>query len=131
MKVTPYLTFNSNCREAMQFYTEIFNAEIISERTFSEMPEVAESNKDKIMHMHIAFDGNDLMACDATEKFNAGNTFALHIDIMQVMDLDKLFPQLAIGGKIIMPLQDTFWGARFGMLQDKFGISWMLSCDLN
>jgi PhnB protein len=55
----------------------------------------------------------------------------MSVDIPQVMEMDKVFNQLAVNGKVEMPLQDTFWGARFGILIDQFGIRWMLNCDLN
>ncbi|MCC6685231.1 MAG: VOC family protein, partial [Bacteroidia bacterium] len=63
--------------------------------------------------------------------YTPGNNYSLSVNIPQVITMDALFDKLAQGGTITMPLQDTFWGARFGMIKDKFGVNWMFNCDLN
>jgi PhnB protein len=98
-----------------------------------QMP-IAEGDKDKIMHIALPI-GNEnvLMATDALEsmgqKLTEGNNFSLSYSADSREETERIFNSLAEGGKVEMPLNDTFWGAYFGMLQDKFGIRWMVSYD--
>jgi PhnB protein len=89
--------------------------------------------ENKVLHAELKIGEQSILCCDTMpgNTFTEGNNFSLSIDYPQIMELEVLFAKLAAGGKVEMPLQDTFWGARFGMLQDKFGIRWMLNCDLN
>ena len=67
---------------------------------------------------------------DEKNKIQKGNNISLSIDVDDISKIDGLFAKLSEGGSVVMPVQDTFWGARFGMLVDKFGIKWMLNCEL-
>lgn len=134
MRIIPYLMFNGTTEAAFNFYKEVFNAEIVAMQRFSESgmehkPHMA----DKIMHATLQFEENSLMATDYDEddQITPGNNVQLSIDIMQVFILEDVYHKLSAGGTVIMPLQDTFWGARFAIIKDKFGITWMLNCDLN
>lgn len=133
----PYLVFDGNCREAMNFYEEVFggNLEIM---TFAEAPdevfdggEDKEAIKDSIMHSCLTNGALCLMASDNSKgKPKTGDNVQLSIQCESVDVLDNLFDTLSSGGKSVMPPDNAFWGARFGMLTDKFGINWMLNCPL-
>jgi PhnB protein len=134
MILIPYLTFEGNCEEAINFYKEVFGGEINRISTFGESSAtVPDQYKNKIMHATFTFENNTIMASDSMpdHPITFGNNFSLSIDVMQIMEMEKTFNKLAEGGTVTMPLQDTFWGARFGMLTDKFGVNWMFNCDLN
>jgi PhnB protein len=126
-----YLTFNGNCDEAINFYKKILGGEIITKQTFGESPMPSEENwKNKIMHVHYKSEGIELMASDSMpdQPVNAGSNISLSINMTDEDEQTRVFNALAEGGTITMPLADQFWGARFGMLTDKFGYHWMLNC---
>jgi PhnB protein len=140
-QINPYLNFNGNTEEAFNFYKSVFGGEFATVMRFGEGPgcdqmPIAESDKDKIMHIALPI-GNDnvLMATDALEsmgqKLTEGNNYSISISADSKDEADKLFNGLADGGKVEMPLADAFWGAYFGMLQDKFGVRWMVNYDQN
>ncbi len=134
MVLNPYLSFNGNCEEAINFYKGVFGGEITQLSRFGETSApVPDDYKDNIMHIAYRFDDNTILASDLMpgNPFVIGNNFSLSVDVMQIMEMEKAFDKLAEGGKVTMPLQDTFWGARFGMLTDKFGVNWLFNCDLN
>lgn len=134
MILAPYLVFNGNCEEAMNFYATCFEGEITALNRFGDSPmEIPANYKNKIMFSEMVFENNRIQACDQTpdKTLQTGNDFMLSISVVEVFVLDRVFNRLAEGGTVTMPLQDTFWGARFGMITDKFGIKWMFSCDLN
>jgi PhnB protein len=129
--LVPYLTFAGNCREAFEFYRDTLRGEIKSIQTFEEAKmEVEEQSKKKIVHAEFKAGDIYFMASDGMADFtaNPGNNISLSINLDDFNELDRIFSGLAAGGKVTMPLQDAFWGARFGMLTDRFGIQWMLSC---
>jgi PhnB protein len=128
-EIAIYLNFDGNCREAMTFYAKCFGGEL-ELRSFSEMPgDHPPELKDRIMHARVTKGGTVLMASDTTPgaQFNAGNNFAISIQFNGEEEIESHFAALGEGGKVTMPLADQFWGARFGMLTDRFGIRWMLS----
>lgn len=134
MLLAPYLFFDGNCEEAFTFYKNCFDGEISALNRYNEMPDsVTTDYKDKILHMELLFENNSIQGCDIRpgEKLQRGNDFSMSVSVMEVFVLDRIFNRLAEGGTITMPLQDTFWGARFGTITDRFGIRWMFSCDLN
>jgi len=134
----PYLTFNGNCEDVFEFYKSVFGSEFSYLGRFKDMPpgefEVPEAEKEKIMHVSLPI-GKDtvLMGSDSSEAFGRvvkkGDNFSLSLNTEDREEADKLFTALVDGGKITMPMASTFWGAYFGMLVDKFGIQWMVSCE--
>jgi PhnB protein len=131
MKVNPYLMFDGNCREAVTFYAEVFGAEL-NMQTYAQAPPEMCAPSDKIMHAHLAKEAFVLMASDAGmpgQTPHPGDNVQLAVSCDSEQEQDLLFAALTEGGQIKMPLQDTFWGARFGMLIDKFGIHWMLDME--
>lgn len=131
-KLIPYLSLNGTAEEAINFYKEIFNGEILHLGRFGEtQPDIADAYKNKVMHAALKFGENEIMFSDTMEgnTTHAGTNVSLSLDFATEQKMDIAFDKLAVGGKITMPLQDTFWGAKFGMLTDKFGINWMFNHD--
>lgn len=131
--IIPYITFKGETKEAVELYTSVFGGEVVEMHTYgsSEM-EVAKEYKDQIMHAHFRSGDMNIMFSDAHERQDAsvrGNAIALAVDFPEPELLDAAFAKLAEGGIISMPVQDTFWGARYGMLSDKFGIHWAFNHD--
>jgi PhnB protein len=133
MQLTPYLMFNGQCEEALNFYAKALDGEIKSLMHFEGSPaENMSVDKKQVMHSHFEAKGILFMASDSgqpgTESTQAGGVH-LSINFDTAEEEEKVFNALAEGGKVTMPLQDTFWGARFGMLTDKYGINWMFNHD--
>jgi PhnB protein len=135
MKLVPYLTFNGNCEEAMDFYKELLNGEITYIMRFGDGPEEMlpdKSLKDKVMHGSMVYNGDQLIYFSDMlgEERKPGNV-SVHFDAESEEEVDKLFEFLSKEAKeISMPLQLTFWNAKFGSLIDKYGISWSVNFDM-
>jgi PhnB protein len=134
MKLITYLTFAGNCEEALNFHKETLKGEIVHISYMGEgQMEVPESAKGKVMHARLKFGDNELYMSDTFDpsKLNQGNNVSLSLQPGTLDEAETVFNSLSVSGVIIMPLQDTFWGARFGMFTDKFGIQWMVNCELS
>ena len=128
-ELSTYLTFDGNCRQAMEFYKRCLGGELFF-MPFSEAPgETPKEAKDLIMHANLRNGSIALMASDrwGDHPYQAGNNFSICIAPESLEETEKLFAALGEKGKVTMPLQDTFWGARFGTLADQFGINWMVN----
>lgn len=125
-----YLTFDGDARPAMEFYKSGLGGNLHI-MTFGESGQCPAGAEDKVMHANLTGAGWTLMASDAMPgtPFTAGTNFSIALTCESVEDQDRLFAALGEGGMVTMPLQDTFWGARFGMLKDRFGINWMFNFD--
>jgi len=131
--LNPYLNFAGNCEEALNFYQQCFNGKIETMKSFSEAGmDVPENWKDKICHAEFRVEDIYFMASDGMDPtpIKPNNAVTLSINFTDLNEQETIFNALAEGGNIIMPLKDTFWNARFGMLADKFGVNWMFNCDL-
>jgi len=128
--IVTYLNFNGNCREAMKFYQRCLGGEL-SIMPFSEAPgDFPKEAKDRVMHARVTKDGTTLLMASDTmpgSNFVQGTNFSISIDCQGAEETDRLFNAFGENGKITMPLQDAFWGARFGILRDQFGINWMFN----
>lgn len=132
--IVPYLTFNGNAAEALSFYAKALNGQTVFQQSFGDSPmEVPADYKSKIMHATFQAGGLTFMVSDSMQgqQVTSGTNVALSLNFTTVDDIEKTFAALSDGAKITMALQDTFWGARFGMLTDKFGINWMFNHDYN
>lgn len=131
--ITPYLNFNGDAAEALAFYGKAFNGAVVFQQTYGSSPvEGKEAWKDKIMHATFQAGSLTLMVSDIMEPDNEvtnGTNTQLSLNFKQEEDIDRVFAAMSEGAKITMPLQDTFWGAKFGMLVDRFGINWMFNHD--
>ncbi|MEP7323865.1 MAG: VOC family protein [Saprospiraceae bacterium] len=130
-QLNPYLNFNKNCREAMNFYKDSLGGELIIQ-TVSESPEMAAQMppqmKDLILHSVLTQNGITIMASDMNrEKPIEGNTFHLCINCESEAELNSFFSNLSDGGSITEPLADMPWGAKYGALTDKFGKNWLFN----
>lgn len=134
LQLSVYLNFPGTCREALNFYKDALKGDILSMQTFGEAPmPSSDSEKDRIMHAEFKAGEVYFMASDTMETMpvQPGNNITLSLNLTSSEEQDRIFNHLSEGGRVNMPLQDTFWGARFGMLTDKFGINWMLNRELN
>lgn len=129
MTLTPYILFNGNCEEALNFYAKAFNGTIKDLRRFEGSPaENMSADKQKVMHANFEANGIFLMASDGGK--GEGSMVQLSVNVNDAEELNRVFSAMSEGAQVTMPLQDTFWGARFGMLTDKFGVSWMFNHEL-
>jgi PhnB protein len=132
--VQPYLFFNGNCEEAVEFYRKALGADVEMTMRFKDSPDpmppgtLAPGWEGKVMHTSFRVGQTTVMASDGcgTEK-TAFQGFALSLGVATEAESDRYFNALAAGGKITMPLGKTFWSPRFGMLEDRFGVRWMIS----
>jgi PhnB protein len=125
----PYLNFDGNAGEAMSFYAKALGAEL-SMQTFADVGMAKPGSENRIVHAQLSKGpGCVLMASDTQPgtPFTQGTNCYINITCESEQEIDSLFEALASGGKVEMPVQDTFWGARFGMLTDKFGVHWMFN----
>ena len=137
-QVNPYLCFNGNCEEAFNHYKSIFGGEFNFLGRFNDMPPQEGSAPtpdelgNKIMHVSYNIGHTILMGSDANPAMGDvafGQNVSLSVNAETREEADKVFAGLADGGQITMALQDTFWGAYFGMCTDKFGMMWMVNFD--
>ena len=142
--VNAYLTFNGNCEEAFLFYRSVFGGEFPYMGRFNEMPpsddenqpKLSEADGNKIMHVTLPISAETcLMGSDTggewSSQFKQGNNISLSINASSMDEADRLFNGLSAGGQVTMPMNQSFWGAYFGMFTDKFGINWMVNYDTN
>jgi PhnB protein len=133
MIVEPYLNFNGRCEEAINFYRKVLGAEVKMMMRFSENPDppqpgmVAPGTENKIMHATMRIGGSNVMASDGYCKGATNfDGISLSLSVPDEATADRVFAGLSDGGKINMPLTKTFFSPRFGMVADRFGVSWMV-----
>jgi PhnB protein len=124
--------FNGNCQEALDFYLKVFGAEVTYMQRYGDFEELnaSEAYKDKILHCSIEFEGNTIYMSDKFEEspeVHSGN-ISLSLNFESERHLTEIYEKLKEDGEIKMPLQDTFWNAKFASLKDKYGIEWSLNC---
>lgn len=136
MPINPYLNFDGNTREAVEFYARVFETEPQQVTTFGEMPEdpsypLPPEARNRIMHARIYVDGTPLMFSDTFPgmPFTPGNNFTLTLNSRDRDQLERWFHALADGGSIGQPLQETFWSKMYGQVRDKFGIEWQVNLE--
>jgi PhnB protein len=136
MAVDVYINFNGNCREAVEFYAQVFGTEKPQIMTFGETPPnpefaLPEEAKNLVMHTRLNVMGSIVMFSDVFPgmPFVAGNNISLAIGSKNVDEIKSLFHKLKEGGKVGMELQETFWSKCYGSLKDKFGIEWQFNYD--
>ena len=129
--IKPYISFQGNCAEAIKFYTDALGGEVLFVQTYGESPMKGMAQDDQIMHCTIKIGDSHIMACDNPQGQPAatGSNISLAMSSKDVATTESAFEKMAEGGTVTMPIQETFWAERFGMLTDKFGINWMFNCD--
>ena len=131
-----FISFNGECREAVEFYSKVFKSDVLNLMTYSQMPPdsnctMPEADKDKIMYCSIQIFGFTIMFADvpAGTPFTKGNNFNPTIVTEDMDEIRRMFSELKEGGEINMELQKTFWSDLYGMVTDKHGIIWGFSHD--
>lgn len=136
--LNPYLIFNGNCEEAFLFYKSVFGGEFPYVGKFKDMPPVDgkplnTEDAERIMHISLPiYGGSILMGSDSTSQSGdvlLGANISMSLNANGRTEADALFNGLSEDGNVIMPMENTFWGAYFGMFVDKFGIHWMVNFD--
>jgi PhnB protein len=131
--INPYLTFSGNCREAMTFYKECLGGEL-NVQTIGDSPlseKMPPQMKDCILHATLTKDALLLMGSDMVDEsgLRKGNAVSLSLNCSSEEEIKTTYAKLSAGGKATHPLEDTFWGALFGDLTDKYGNHWLLNYD--
>lgn len=132
MRLIPYVHFDGNAEEALNFYKDILGGEITMTSRYGDSPmPVDEDWKNKLMHARLKFGNNEIYISDGPKNFRAirGGDIQLSVDVPDENKIGEVFNKMAEGGQITMPLADQFWGAKFGMLKDKYGVGWMFNCE--
>ncbi|WP_165020243.1 VOC family protein [Dysgonomonas sp. ZJ279] len=134
LAVNPYLSFNGTCETAFNFYKSVFGGDFEFIGRYKDIPgeDIPESEKDKIMHISLPLtEAVRLMGADSSEIFGQttkfGDSVTLTLCTENEAETKRIFNALSEGGKIIMPLEKTFWADLYGMFTDKFGISWAIN----
>jgi PhnB protein len=131
--IEPYLFFGGNCEEAIKFYTEALGAQLEMSMLFSDSPEPLPQGvlqpgfEKKVMHASIRVAGNRIMLSDGVNDDAGFKGFSLSLALPAASDVESAFNALAKDGSVQMALGKTFWSPLYGMLTDRFGVSWMLS----
>jgi PhnB protein len=132
MKLNPYLNFAGNAEDAVNFYKSALSGEVVMLNRFGDSPMPSDEDwKQKIMHARILFGGDNVIMISDTMKgkeISTKGNIQLSIGLEDEAKTKEIFDNLAEGGQVTMPLAKQFWGDLFGMLQDKFGVNWMLNC---
>jgi PhnB protein len=133
MKVQPYLFFDGRCEEALDFYKRALGAEVLMLMRFNEAPDppppdmIAPGSANKVMHASMRIGETEVMASDGHCKGQpVFQGVALSLSAASEAEADRLFNALSEGGQVQMPIGKTFFSPRFGMVADRFGVSWMV-----
>jgi PhnB protein len=133
MQLNPYLTFSGQCEAAFKFYEKVLGGKIEAMHPHAGSPmedQVPPEWRSKIMHASLNIDGNLLMGSDAPpDRHEQMKGFTVTLGINDPNEAERVFKALSENGTVQMPIQKTFWAARFGMLVDQFGTPWMINCE--
>jgi PhnB protein len=133
MQMTISVNFKGQCEAAFAFYVECLGAELGSIFRYAGSPfanRVPADWSDKIMHGSVTIGGQVLMGADVTpDQYVEPQGFSLSLQIKSTTEAERIFHELAKDGQVVVPLEQTFWAARFGMVIDRFGIPWQINCE--
>ena len=136
MQLNPYLIFNGNCAAAFKFYEKCLGGKIVMMMTHAEAPsddqarQVPTAWRDKIMHVRMNVGDVALMGSDAPAEFyEEKKGFSVSLTVDTPADAERIFAALSDKGTVRMPMQQTFFALRFGMVVDQFGTPWMVNCE--
>lgn len=138
--IIPYLNFNGDAEEALNYYKSIFGGEIVEINRYKDAPpmegmEITEESGNLIMNaVYVMNEYTTLMVSDGHPAFDEipfGQNVSLAMNVESKEEADRFFKGISEGGVITMPLENTFWNAYFGMAEDKFGVHWMINHELN
>jgi PhnB protein len=134
MQTHPYLFFQGDCKEAFEFYAKVLGGKLEAMMTHEGTPaaeHVPPEWRGKIMHARLVIGDTVLMASDAPPDRSDGamKGFSVNVTVEKPAEAERVFHALAEKGTVQMPIQETFWADRFGMLVDRFGTPWMVNCE--
>jgi PhnB protein len=132
-ELTMYLSFDGKCEEAFKFYEKVLGGELLMMMRLGDAPpEVPRTPEtaNRVMHARLKVGEYQLMGGDAPQPhFSKPQGFCANIMVDTPAEAERIFRELSDGGKVQMPIGETFWARRFGMLIDKYGIPWMVNCE--
>lgn len=132
MQLNPYLSFNGQCEAAFKFYEQCLGGKIEAMLIYGNSPmaeEMPSQWHDKIMHVSLSVGDKILMGSDnPPEHYEETKGSSVLLGVEDPVKAEQLFEKLSENGTVRMPIQETFWAARFGMVVDQFGIPWMINC---
>ena len=133
MQIQPYLFFEGRCEEALMFYRDVLGAEITQLMRYSDSPDppppgmLPPGSEDRIMHASMRIGDSTVLVSDGNCSGTTGfNGFSLTLHAASDAEAERLFAALAEGGQVRMPMAQTFFSSRFGMLSDRYGLGWMV-----
>ena len=133
MQLNPYLMFDGQCEAAFKFYAKVLGGKIEAMMTFEGSPMAEQTPSEwrkKVMHARITVGDEMLMGTDPPPgRYEAMKGFSVTISVDNPHQAERIFRALSENGTVQMPIQKTFWAARFGMLVDQFGTPWMVNCE--
>src|SRR5947207_344904 len=131
--MTTYLSFKGECEAAFKFYEQCLDGQLGAIFRYAGTPladQVPADWQDKVMHGSLTLGDHVLMGGDvAPDRYEEPKGFSLSLQIKSAADAERIFRELARDGKVVMPLEKTFWAERFGMVVDRFGIPWLINCE--
>lgn len=137
--LNPYLNFEGRTEEVFNFYKSVFGGDFSVLQRYKDIPDgskMSAEDQEKIMHVSLPIGKTTvLMGTDTLKSMGQtlveGTNFSISICVDSEAEADTIFNGLSVGGRVIMPLEKAFWGAYFGLFNDKFGIQWMVNYDYN
>jgi PhnB protein len=133
MDVNTYLSFDGNCAAAFKFYEKVLGGKILMMMSYGDMQGCSDMSADvkaKVAHVRMQLGDKLLMGSDSPPgRFEQPKGFNVNISVTDPGQADRLFAALSESGTVTMPIQETFWATRFGMLIDQFGTPWMVNCE--
>lgn len=133
MEMTPYLNFRGDCEAAFTFYEQCLGGKLGPVFRYAGTAladQVPADWQHKVMHGSISLGRQVLMGGDvAPERYEEPKGISLSLQLESTTDAERIFSQLANGGVVMVPLEQTFWAARFGVVRDRFGVPWVINCD--
>lgn len=134
VKLNPYLNFDGTTKEAVYFYEKVLGGKLVGIMTFGDMPEdpnhpLPDNMKDRVMHAHLKVGDTDLMFSDTFPgmPFQPGDTVQIAIHPSEESRAREIFAALEDGGHVVMPLQKTDWSPLYGIVKDKFGVTFQVN----
>ena len=134
MTFGPYISFDGRCEEAFHFYEKCLGATIVGIYRYEGSPMAGQVPADwgqKVMHSTLTLDGKTVMMGEDAppNRYKAPQGFSMSVSVNDPAEADSVFQALAECGTVTVPIQQTFWTVRFGMLVDRFGVGWMINCE--
>jgi PhnB protein len=133
MKLNSHLRFNGQCEAAFKFYEQCLGGKIVIMLTNADSPiasQVPVERRNQVLHASLTIGNETLMGCDTPpEHYQKPQGFSVALHVKDPEEAERKFHALAENGTVQMPIQETFWSVRFGMVVDRFGVPWMINCE--